>query len=233
LLIHGFTTSPKEFRGLSDYLANRGISSYALLLPGHGTSPERLSIIKHYQWIEYVEQQIAMLSKEYNEIYLIGNSMGGNLALICAPYSKKIKGIVTLGTPIIFQREKFGKYFLLPLIKSFKIFQDKRYKIKNKKKMMSEKTWSYQSVPLVSLNQLIKIVNLTKKILPSVKKPLLVMQVVRDHLVSKESSSYIISKSSSQTKRIVTIPESYHVFLVDKYADYVNREIAYFISEGR
>lgn len=232
ILIHGFTTSPKEFRGLSNYLASNDISSYALLLPGHGTSPERLAVVKYYQWVEYVEQQIAMLSKEYSEIYLIGNSMGGNLALICSQYSKKIKGIVTLGTPIVFKREKIGKLFLFPLIKSLKFFQDKKYKMKSKKKMMAEKTWSYQYVPVVSMSQLVKIVNLTKKKLPSVKKPLLIMQVVRDHLISNESASYIVSKSNSNSKRVVTIPESYHAFLVDKYAYYVNREIAKFIIEG-
>lgn len=233
LLIHGFTTSPKEFKGLSKSLAENGISSYALLLPGHGTSPERLSIVKHYQWIEYVEQQIAMLSKEYSEIYLIGNSMGGNLALICAQYSKKIKGVVTLGTPIIFKREKFGKFFLFPLIKSFKFFQEKKYSIKGKKKLVTEKAWSYHSVPLVSMNQLVKIVNLTKSKLPSIKKPLLIMQVVRDHLISNESSTYIISRVSSSSKRVVTIPESYHNFLIDKYARYVNKEITQFIQQGR
>jgi carboxylesterase len=72
LLIHGFTASPLEFRDLSNYLASKGISSYAPLLPGHGTSPERLAVIKYYQWIESVQESIDMLAKDYKEIYLVG-----------------------------------------------------------------------------------------------------------------------------------------------------------------
>ena len=42
LLVHGFTSSPSEMRGLGRYLADRGITANAGLLPGHGTSPADL-----------------------------------------------------------------------------------------------------------------------------------------------------------------------------------------------
>ena len=47
LLIHCFTGSPKEFRQMGEYLAKKGISVYAPLLPGHGTSPEQLVFSKN------------------------------------------------------------------------------------------------------------------------------------------------------------------------------------------
>ena len=103
LLLHGFTSSPREFRGLSEFLDKKGISSYAPLLPGHGTTPERLAVLKYYQLIEFVQEQINMLVKDYEEIYLVGSSFGGNLALLCTNNSSKIKGIITLGTPIFFR----------------------------------------------------------------------------------------------------------------------------------
>ena len=233
LAIHGFTSSPKEFRDLADYLAKRKISFYAPLLPGHGTSPERLSVVKYYQWIEFVEEQIAMLSKDFDEIYLVGNSFGGNLALICAQYSSKIKGIVTLATPIYFRRDKLNRFFLFPIARRIKLFQDKKYKSKIAKNLMTKKTWSYQSVPFRSMTQLLKVVNLTKKTLSKVTKNLLIMQVEKDHIVSPESADYMVSKSKSSTKRIVTIPESYHMFLIDNYASRVHEEILHFIKTGR
>ena len=126
LLLHGFTTSPREFRDLARYLAKNNISVCAPLLPGHGTSPERLAVTKYYQWVEYVEEQINNLAREYDEIYIVGNSFGGNLALICAQSSPKIKGIVTLGTPIFFRRDKLNRFILFPLLRRIKIFQDKK-----------------------------------------------------------------------------------------------------------
>ena len=201
LLIHGFTSSPKEFNDLSEYLAKHGISSYAPLLPGHGTSPERLSVVKYYQWIEFVEEQIALLAKDYNEIYIVGNSLGGNLALLSSNCSSKINGIVTLGTPIFFRREKFRRFVLFPIARRIKIFQDKRYSSNRAKNLMTRKAWSYQTVPLKSLSQVLKIVSSTKKALIKVTAPLLVMQVEEDHLVSSESADYIISKSGSARSR--------------------------------
>ncbi len=232
MLLHGFTTSPKEFKELADNLAKNDISVYAPLLPGHGTSPERLAVTKYYQWVEFVDEQIEMLLHEYEEIYIVGNSFGGNLALISAQKSKKIKGIVTLGTPIFFRREKLNRFFLFPLVKSIKLFQDKKYGSLRAKKLMTTKTWSYQSVPLRSVSQLMKLIKLTKKKIRQVTKPILVMEVVRDHLVDKQSGSFIISKVKSRKKEKITVPESYHMFLVDKHANYVNYKITDFIKNG-
>ena len=98
LMIHGFTSSPKEFRRMGNTLARQGISVCAPLLPGHGTSPERLSIVKYNQWLEFIEEQIKMLEKDYDSIYLVGNSFGGNLALLSHNCSKKIK--IRISTPL-------------------------------------------------------------------------------------------------------------------------------------
>ena len=231
LLLHGFTSSPREFRDLSNYLAKKGISSYAPLLPGHGTSPERLAVVSYYNWIESVQAQITMLAQDYDEIYLIGNSFGGNLALVCANYSDKIKGVVTLGTPIFFKKDRIGRFIIFPILRRIKLFQAKKYESIHAKKLMTEKAWSYQSMPLRSLSQLLKLLALTKKTIPNIKKPLLVMQVWGDHLVDTESSEYIISKSASTSKRVITIPKSYHMFLIDKYAPLVHKEIFNFIKK--
>ncbi|MGV8142098.1 MAG: alpha/beta hydrolase [Candidatus Pacearchaeota archaeon] len=233
LMLHGFTSSPKEFRDLTEFLAKRKISSYVPLLPGHGTSPERLSVVKYYQWIEFVEEQVALLAQDYDEIYIIGNSFGGNLALLCSQISSKIKGVVTLGTPIYFTRDKLSRYVLFPIARRIKIFQDKKYPSTGAKKLMTNKAWSYQSVPMRSLSQLLKIVTLTKKSLSKVTKPLLVMQVLGDHLISSESADFIITKSKSGAKRVVTIPQSYHMFLIGKHSSKVHEEILHFIKNRR
>ncbi len=226
LFIHGFTASPKEFKDLSEYLAKKGISSYALLLPGHGTSPERLALIKYYQWIEAVQENIDIISKDYKEIYLVGNSFGGNLALICANHSEKIKGIITLGTPIVFRRHKINRYFLLPILKRIKLFQKKS---KRSLEFIKNRGCSYNTVPLRSANEMLKAVELSKKELKKIKKPILVMHVKNDPVVSEESHKYILEKISSQKKVDFEVPESYHVFILDKYAPLVNEKIGNFI----
>ena len=227
LLIHGFTSSPREFRYLSKYLSKKRISSYALLLPGHGTSPERLAVVKNYQWIESVQESIAMLSKNYEEIYLIGNSFGGNLALTCANYSDKIKGIITLGTPIFFRRNKLNRYFILPILRRIKLFQKKS---KATREFIRKNGGSYNIVPLRAAYEILKVMEFSKKELPNIKKPILAMHVKNDPVVSEESHRYILDKVSSKDKNSFEVPESYHVFILDKYANLANKKIFEFIK---
>tara|TARA_Y100000034_G_scaffold134864_1_gene204594 strand:- start:1807 stop:2646 length:840 start_codon:yes stop_codon:yes gene_type:complete len=229
LLIHGFTSSPGEFRKLGDLLAKNDLSVHAPLLPGHGTSPERLSLVKYVEWIEFLENEIAMLEQKYEEIYLIGNSFGGNLSLIMATKSKKIKGIVTLSVPITFRHEKIGKYFIFPIVKRIKLFQRKS---KETIKFIEKQGGSYDSVPIKSINQMLKVIKLSKDVLKDISVPILVMQTEKDTVVSEESSNYIIKNVGSRKKRVFTVPESYHVFISDKHAGLANREVLKFVQRG-
>lgn len=229
LLIHGFTSSPREFKDLSKYLAKNGISSYSPLLPGHGTTPERLAVIKHYQWIESIEEHIDMLAKDYNNIYLIGSSFGGNLALLCSNYSTNVKGIVTLGTPIFFRKHKLNKYFLLPILRRIKIFQKKPKKVRD---FIDTHNGSYKVIPLRSAYEMSKLLEISKKSLCKMNKPIFLVHVKNDSVVSEESHKYILNKVSSEKKSEFEIPESNHVALLGKYAHYVNGKIFEFIRRN-
>ncbi len=229
LLLHGFSSSPKEFVELGNFLAKKNISVYAPLLPGHGTSPERLAVTKYFQWIETVDNIITMLEKDYNEIYLIGNSFGGNLALISANKSKKIKGIITLGTPMLYRKDKLKRYVFFPILKRIKLFQKKTYQ--RDMTEIDKRRVSYNVIPLKSINHVLKIVGLSKKNLKNIKSPLLVIQTKNDSVTNEVNGKYIIDNVQSKQKELVTIPESYHVFILDKYRQQVNKIILNFIKK--
>jgi len=233
LLIHGFTSTPHEFKELAAYLARKNITVYAPLLPGHGTTPERLAVTKYYQWIEAVDEALAMLTQDYNEIYVIGNSFGGNLALLAANKSKKIKGIITLGAPIFFRNDRINRFFVIPLLKRIKIFQKKKYSKDAERINRTRKRIHYSAIPLRSLTHLFKIVSLTKKYLPKIKTPLLIMETDDDEIISNESGLFILDHVRSKDKRLVRIPKSYHVFILDVYAKQAFKEIVHFMEKKR
>lgn len=227
LLIHGFTSSPREFRDLSDYLYKNGISSYAPLLPGHGTSPERLTLIKSYQWVESVSENIDLLARDYSEIYLVGSSFGGNLALLSSNHSSKIKGVITLGTPIFFRRHNLNKYFIFPLLRRVKLFQRKPKRVRD---FIDTHNGSYKVIPLKAAYEMFKVMELSKNYVPSVVKPVLVIHVKNDSVVSEDSHKFILDNLSSKGNREYEVPESNHVALLGKYSDKVNKEIFSFIN---
>ena len=211
----------------------QGISISAPLLPGHGTSPERLAIVKYPEWIGHIKREIKKLEKEYAEIYIIGNSFGGNIALILANFSKKIKGIITLGTPILFAHERISRYILLPILKRIKLFQRKVYKAEGIELLMQKRCNSYLSVPIRSVVQFARVIDLSKAALPSIKKPLFVVQSREDTITKVESAQFILNNVKSKEKSYLAIKKSYHNVLVDKVNPAMNQKILEFILKNR
>ena len=57
LLIHGFTATSVEVRGLATHLHQAGYTVAGPLLPGHGTSPEEMNRYSWKDWANAAEQQ--------------------------------------------------------------------------------------------------------------------------------------------------------------------------------
>lgn len=79
LLLHGFASSPAVFRnlisGFTDYDA-----IVAPVLPGHGDSIKAFAQIKAKDWIASVEDHCARLVAEFQQVDVLGLSLGGLLA---------------------------------------------------------------------------------------------------------------------------------------------------------
>ena len=76
LVLHGFMGSPISTRPLAAYLMEQGITVHCPLLPGHGEYPDKFYKIPKEAWIDEVEEALAYLRTQCQEIFLIGHSMG-------------------------------------------------------------------------------------------------------------------------------------------------------------
>ena len=61
--------------------------------------------------------------------------------------------------------------------------------------------------------------------------PILIMQSTADFGLSNRSVDYIATHTRSRKKKIVWIPNAYHVFIIDKGKERSFREIYKFIKE--
>jgi carboxylesterase len=214
LLIHGFTSSPWELKELGNYLHKNGLTVYAPLLSGHGTTPGHLLTTKLDSWISDVEKALKVLESSCNEIYVLGNSFGGNLAFIAAAKSKKVKGVISLAAPFVFVNEFLRKGFFYSL-RQIKLFQKKIHPRRTKKIYEKTKRVAYNQVPLISLFQMTKCVTFSKKFMDKVKCRILLMQSDKDTIVSKESVDFTLNAIKSKDKKVVWVKDSVHVFLSD------------------
>src|SRR5512146_2277882 len=81
ILLHGFTSMPEEMRLAGEYLHDRGYSVLGVRLAGHGTHPDDLARICWRDWLVSVEEGLAVLRGMCSRIFIIGQSMGGMVAL--------------------------------------------------------------------------------------------------------------------------------------------------------
>ncbi len=116
LLIHGFTGSPTEMHLVGGYLNERGVTVYAPLLPGHGTTPEDLNGRTCKDWQDHVEGTLVELKTSCEHVFVGGLSLGALLSFRLAARHSDLSGMVTYSPTI---EVTDWRSYLLPVIKYF------------------------------------------------------------------------------------------------------------------
>ncbi|MBN2112305.1 alpha/beta fold hydrolase, partial [Candidatus Woesearchaeota archaeon] len=229
LLLHGFTSTPQELRLLAGYLAGKGITVYAPLIAGHGTDVIDLARTKERDWERSAMKSFRKLAREVKHVYVIGSSLGGNLALRIAKRRKwRTRGVVTMGTPMFFRKDTTFK-LALPLASCFMNFVKKRYSNERAREIVRSKL-QYNELPLNCLNDVVKLMKKSRKDLPRIRAPALVMQSETDELLNKANAEFIYEKLKSKNKSLHFVPDSYHVFCMDRNREPAFRKIHNFIK---
>lgn len=228
LFIHGFTSSPQEFKETADYLARRNITVSVPLLKGHGTCPEDLNRTDWKDWQESAARAYFNLKKECDKVYLIGDSAGGNIAILLAE-KLKLDGIILIGTLIKFRRQKLMRA-ALPFINAFKNYQKKKHTPEGLEELLKERV-HYKVIPLVAFFRFINMMNISRRKLSKVKAPTLIMQARNDFLTLESNAREIYDRISSRDKKLLFFETDFHVLLVGDHKHQVFRECFKFIDD--
>ncbi|SOC37123.1 alpha/beta hydrolase [Ureibacillus acetophenoni] len=225
LLLHSFTSSAKEMRGLANYLHEHGFSCYAPNYKGHGESPDRLFQSSVEEAWETAEEAIQFLQKEgYENIIVVGQSLGGVMALRLA--SKSIcKAIVTISAPI-FERP------IETLEDRMRHYTNRYYRKKNKTEEWIE-VYINQHFPrpVHKLKDLQQFILKTQTVLNGVTKPILLAKGGMDDQVFQESIDLIESSVQSSFKRKTTYTNSGHLITMDKDRERLFLDIQLFVEQ--
>ena len=226
LLLHGLTATPNDFKHFTDKFTSQKFTVSVPLLRGHGTKVEDLEKTAWYDWFEDSKNAYNKLRKKCKQIVVIGQSMGGALALHLASHYK-IDGLVLLAPGLIFKNKMT---FSLPLISILKKYLDKPDGPDIKNDVSRKKAKSYSQTPLKSVEETAKLFEHVKQDLPEVHVPIIIFHSVDDHVIDYKSSEYIYNKISSKNKRLFTLHNSYHVLSLDNEKNIIFKEISRFIK---
>ena len=226
LLIHGFTGSPAELLPLGEFLNNAGFTVLAVRLAGHGTSERDLMHTTCDDWFNSVLDGYALLKNICDEIFVAGHSMGTLLSLKLATI-KNFEKLVTISPPFFIDDDLHLEQLPPRSECENKFVVKPRRKLKNVSPAVNK---TYRKFPLISVHELVALIDEVKNILPKVQAPLLVLHAEDDHTAKFESAAFLLKSVSSTEKAFVKISKGGHLIPLTDGREFVFEKILEFLK---
>lgn len=228
LFIHGFTASPSELRPVAELLHKYcGCSIEALLLPGHGSSPEDLNRYHWRDWFAAVKKELMSLQGQYPRVFVAGLSLGGLLALYTGIRVPGVSGAASINAPI-FQRSGW-KTALLPLIAKFQPYWTKNGQ-EEQKRLEGKGRFAYNYFPLQAFQSMMELRSQLLREINDLRIPALIMQSLNDEVVKPKSGSYLFRQLNQGGARLVELENSWHVATMSADKEKIAQELAEFVK---
>ena len=227
IAIHGFSSAPKEMEKLALFLNNNGFNVQTPRLDGHGTVCEDLKDKVWQDWYKSVSRSIIIASLQYKKVFVIGFSTGGLLALLSTKKQyKEFVSLICINAALHLNDMRIKT--LLPAITFWndvvKYFTEEKYTKEYVENLPENPQINYHKHYIDSIEQLNLLMNKTKKILPKIKKPILIIQSKDDPVVNPSSAHEIFEKINSRHKTLKIIESQKHVIVTED-----NEELFYSI----
>ncbi|MEZ4364469.1 MAG: alpha/beta fold hydrolase [Kofleriaceae bacterium] len=231
LCLHGFTSTPFEVRSLGESLQRRGFTAVGPLLPGHGTSASDLDATTWHDWSAAVLSEYQRLAARFDRVAVLGQSMGGLLALHLAAAQPSVAAVATLAAPL----------WLRPLARRVVAWTRPgawlHGRLREVRKLRGsdvadpevKATYpSYQTIPIQALHSLCDFMGHVEAALPRVRQPTLVLHAHQDHTAPVGCARRIAIATAAERLRL--LDRSYHLISLDYERDIVAEEVGSFLS---
>ena len=214
LLCHGFTGSPQSLRPWAEYLAGQGLTVSVPLLPGHGTSWRDMARTTSADWYGEAERALAGLRAQCAEVFVMGLSLGGCLALRLAErHGPDVRGLVLVNPSLAPDTRLF---LLAPMLK-YVVPSMPGVGSDIKKPGVTE--LSYDRVPVRAAATLPQLWDVTTRSLGDITQPVLVYRSTVDHVVGPASMRVLLRSLPASQVTVRQCPDSYHVATLDNDAE--------------
>lgn len=202
--------------GLAGFLRDQGCAVAVPTLPGHATRPDDLRNTSYQQWLAASEKAFTELKQSYRTVFVIGQSMGGSLALHLAAHHQ-FAGLVTLAAALRLPLSlEIASYVLTPFVPVRYKRNGSDVRDGNGKAQLR----NYDHYPMSAVRQLMRLLRQVRAELPAVTAPILAIHSPSDHVVPFDNLGLLLRKIKSPIRERMVVENSYHVLTVD-YDRYV------------
>jgi carboxylesterase len=227
LLLHGFTGTPAEMRPLGDKLAQNGLRSVGILLPGFGPDIVNLNRQSQQGWLSAAEQAWQNLQSTSPVSILVGYSMGAAIAIqlaltappdllvLISPFWKA-PGLLPALLPIA--------KIIVPNLRPFRRadFSDPRLRHMFSKMLPSanlddarvQQTIRDQFVlPLAAMHEVLQMGKRSYQLGPRLQTQILVIQGKRDPVVRPQETRKLVSRLPSRLTKAIEVDAGHDLIM--------------------
>jgi carboxylesterase len=221
--VHGLTGTPYEVRFLGEALAAAGFAVRAPLLPGHGTSVDDLARTRWTDWVDAVERAFDAARARRARVAIVGQSLGGLLALELAGRRRDVVAVATLAAPLWLgrlgsavarwaERGLLDRVRALPKLRGSDV-RDRQVRADNP---------GYRAFPVRAIAELAIGMRAADAALARIVAPVLVLHGARDHTAPPACAPYVAERTRGVLR---VLPRSYHLIAADVERDVVAAEV--------
>lgn len=231
IFIHGILEGPHQFSEFANIVHEEGFSYSAVLLDGHGKSGKDFAKSSKDKWLDTVESEILMHKDNYENIILVGHSMGALLSVLMgSKYKDKVKSLVLISAPLrVFVRSNI-------MVSSIKIalgiVKEEDILTCNAQKAFSVERCSIPTYIswIPRYKDLFSLIIQARKELKNINIPTMIVQSKIDELVSYKSV-VIFNRKLKNNYEIFDLEKSGHFYydeielrkILDKFSDFITK----------
>lgn len=233
LMLHGYTSSPRDLRELGEALSRfHGFTVSGILLPGHGRKPTDLDRVTWPEWFSAAQTEFDRLKAAFPVVHVVGFSMGAALALHLA--AQRPVGRLVLLSP--FFKIAYNRWHLVPeewLVNTIGRLLRHLKKCQSGNCNHPEERLhhiAYYHYALSSINQALSLVRVIRTEISEIRNPVLIIHAQGDQTTSPAASRKIFQAIPSVSKRFVWLRNSNHIITHDFDKSTVFRETLSFLA---
>jgi carboxylesterase len=235
LIIHGFMASPGEVGWLGSHLADLGHTVYVPRLTGHGIDPVYMSRMRWEDWYAHVIDGYYLLQQQCDQVYVIGHSMGGLLAMLLT-LKQPVDGLVMAASPVHVPHPLMRFTRWLSWIRPYTHHpgtEKLNAIIRAEQERRGEPAYSRVHYPRWSsraVYELYRLIRTASDHLNQVTAPLLLLYAERDATASLDNMHHIAQQVQSDLVQTYILTQGEHIIFQDDGREEAFAAVADFIQ---
>lgn len=216
LLLHGFGDTPQSLAYLAHDLRDRGYSVVVPLLPGHGRTLHAFARSDSAQWMDAARSALGALRARYDQVGVVGLSMGGALATLLAADDAALPALVLLAPYLNVPPMLRVLGHLHPVVSVFMPYTSVArgaYSIRDPDER--SKALSYGATTPRLIAELVRLADRARAAQPRVTAPTLVAQSREDNRVDPAGAEAAVEALGTSEKKLEWLSGCAHVVTVD------------------